>query len=116
MQYLSKRGTQRPFLSLHRLSPDQCVSKIENGRVEPPSEGVLQRIAKELAGNPVVESAISDVELTSWPNLYRLRNLFEVTISALMIRLERLSVLYVATDGQLYPSLQEYHGQTRLAL
>ena len=26
------------------------LSKIENGRVEPPSEGVLQRIAKELAG------------------------------------------------------------------
>ncbi len=26
------------------------LSKIENGRVEPPSEGVLLRIAKELAG------------------------------------------------------------------
>ena len=60
--------------------------------------------------------AVSDVELTSWPNLYRLREVFQVTISALTIRLERLGVLYVATDGQLYPSLQEYHGQTRLAL
>ena len=60
--------------------------------------------------------AISDVELTSWPNLYRLRELFQVTISALTIRLERLGVLYVAADGQLYPTLQEYHGQTRLAL
>ena len=60
--------------------------------------------------------AVSDVELTSWPSLYRLRELFQVTISALTIRLERLGVLYVATDGQLYPSLQEYHGQTRLAL
>ena len=60
--------------------------------------------------------AVRDVDLTSWPNLYRLRELFQVTISALTIRLERLGVLYVATDGQLYPSLQEYHGQTRLAL
>ena len=60
--------------------------------------------------------AIHDVELTSWPNLYKLRELFQVTISALTIRLERLGVFYVATDGQLYPSLQEYHGQTRLAL
>ena len=60
--------------------------------------------------------AVSDVELTSWPNLYRLRELFQVTISALTIRLERLGVLYIAADGQLYPSLQEYHGQTRLAL
>lgn len=60
--------------------------------------------------------AVRDTELTSWPNLYRLRDLFEVTISALTIRLEQLGVLYVAEDGQLYPSLQEYHGQTRLAL
>ena len=60
--------------------------------------------------------AIRDVELTNWKNLYRLRELFQVTISALTIRLERLGVLYVAKDGQLYPSLQEYHGQTRLAL
>ena len=60
--------------------------------------------------------AVRDVDLTSWPNLYRLRELFQVTISALTIRLERLGILYVATDGQLYPSLQEYHGQTRMAL
>ena len=60
--------------------------------------------------------AIRDVELTNWTNLYGLRELFQVTISALTVRLERLGVLYVAKDGQLYPSLQEYHGQTRLAL
>ena len=60
--------------------------------------------------------AAKDIELTSWPNLYRLRDLFQVTISALTIRLERLGILYVAKDGQLYPSLQEYHGQTRMAL
>ena len=60
--------------------------------------------------------AVRDVEITSWSNLYRLRDLFEVTISALTIRLERLGVLYVAKDGQLYPSRQEFHGQKRLAL
>ena len=60
--------------------------------------------------------AIRDVDLTIWPNLYKLRELFQVTISALTIRLERLGVLYVATDGRLYPSLQEYHGQMRMAL
>ena len=60
--------------------------------------------------------AIRDVELISWPTLYGLRELFQVTISALTIRLERLGVLYVAADGRLYPSLQEYHGQRRMAL
>lgn len=64
----------------------------------------------------LLRKAIRDVELTSWPSLYGLRNLFRVTISALTIRLERLGILYVAIDGQLYPSVQEYHGQRRMAL
>ena len=64
----------------------------------------------------LLSEAIRDVDLTRWVNLYRLRDLFQVTISALTIRLERLGILYVATDGQLYPSLQEYHGQRRMAL
>ena len=36
------------------------LSKIENGRVEPPSENVLQRIAKELAG----ELGMDEIELS----------------------------------------------------
>ncbi len=60
-------------------------------------------------------NAIRDLDLTRWANLYQLRDLFQVTISALTIRLERLGVLHVATGGQLYPSLPEYHGQQRLA-
>ena len=41
------------------------LSKIENGRVEPPSEGVLQRIAKELADKlGMDETELSD-ELTT---------------------------------------------------
>ena len=69
-----------------------------------------------LMPSSLLREAIRDVELTSWPNLYGLRELFQVTISALTIRLERLGVLYVATDRRLYRSLQEYHGQKRMAL
>ena len=36
------------------------LSKIENGRVEPPRESVLQRIAKELAG----ELGMDEIELS----------------------------------------------------
>ena len=36
------------------------LSKIENGRVEPPSESVLQRIANELAG----ELGMDEIELS----------------------------------------------------
>ena len=62
----------------------------------------------------VVSEAVRDVDLLSWPALYDLRGRFQVTITALKIKLERLGLLYVATDGQLYPSRQEYKGQMRL--
>ncbi len=41
------------------------LSKIENGRVEPPSEGVLRRIAKELAGKiEMDETELADELIT----------------------------------------------------
>ena len=58
---------------------------------------------------------IQGVDLLNWPNLYRLRDLFQVTITALTVRLTRLNLLYVADDKQLFPSRQEYDGQMRLA-
>ena len=57
--------------------------------------------------------AVRDVDLLSWRSLYDIRDLFQVTISALTIRLERLELLYIA-DGKLYPSYREYEGQRRL--
>ena len=57
---------------------------------------------------------IQGVDLLNWPNLYRLRDLFQVTITALTVRLTRLNLLYVADDKQLFPSRQEYDGQMRL--
>ena len=67
-----------------------------------------------LMPSPILLEAARDVDLQSWPNLYRLRDLFQVTISALKIRLERLGILYVTEEGDLYPSRQEYEGQMRL--
>ena len=58
--------------------------------------------------------ATRDVDLLSWPTLYGLRDRLQVTITALKVRLERLGLLYVTEDGELYPSRQEYEGQMRL--
>lgn len=60
--------------------------------------------------------AISDVDLLRWPALYELRDRFQVTITALIVRLERLGLLYVAGDRELYRSRQEYEGQLRLGV
>ncbi|MYC08018.1 MAG: ImmA/IrrE family metallo-endopeptidase [Chloroflexi bacterium] len=59
--------------------------------------------------------AIRDVDLLSWRELYSLREEFQVTITALKVRLERLGLLYISKDGLLYPSRQEYEGQIRLS-
>ena len=62
----------------------------------------------------VLLEAVREVDLLSWPMLYELRDRFQVTITALKVRLERLGLLYVTGDGKLYPSRQEYEGQIRL--
>ena len=67
-----------------------------------------------LMPSPILLEAARDVDLQSWPTLYKLRDLFQVTISALTIRLERLGLVYVTEEGNLYPSRQEYEGQMRL--
>jgi Zn-dependent peptidase ImmA (M78 family) len=51
--------------------------------------------------------AIEGVNLHRWSSLYRLRDEFQVSITALTIRLEELGYLYVTTNGRLYPNRTE---------
>ena len=67
-----------------------------------------------LMPSPILLEAARDADLQIWPALYKLRDLFQVTISALRIRLERLGLVYVTEEGDIYPSRQEYEGQMRL--
>ena len=62
----------------------------------------------------VLLETVREVDLLSWPLLYELRDRFQVTITALKVRLERLGLLYVTEDGKLHPSRLEYEGQIRL--
>ena len=48
----------------------------------------------------VLLEAVRNVDILSWPVLYELRDRFQVTITALKVRLERLGLLYVAEDGR----------------
>ena len=58
--------------------------------------------------------SVRAVDLTNWSQLYKMRDHFQVTITALKIRLEKLDLLYVSDEGHLYPSRREYDGQLRL--
>jgi len=54
--------------------------------------------------------AIEDMPL-SWPALYKLRDAFHVSITALKIRLENLGCLYVDENGDIHRSPEEAAGQ-----
>jgi Zn-dependent peptidase ImmA (M78 family) len=49
--------------------------------------------------------ALAEINPQHWPDLYQLRDRFQVSISALCIRLEALGVLVVTPNGQLYPDM-----------
>lgn len=95
----------RDFSCLYRSSgPGQDLREVQAHRFM----GFL------LMPSAMLREEIEGVDLLSWPTLYRLRDKFQVTISALKVRLERMGLLYVTEDGDLYPSRQEYEGQMRL--
>ena len=50
----------------------------------------------------------------SWPELYRLREKYNVTISALTVRLQQLDLLYVDENGKVHQSKAHATGQQRL--
>lgn len=60
--------------------------------------------------------AIDGLDLQHWPTLYRLRDQFRVSITALTIRLEAMGYLHVAANGRLYPTKQAAGNDLRQAL
>ena len=62
----------------------------------------------------MVRDHVKRMDVYSWPNLYRMRDAFGVTITALRVRLEELGLLYVAPDDKPYPSREIYFGQVAL--
>ena len=106
------RWAQRPLSNLGR--DYSCLYRSSG-----PGQGRREVQAHRFMGFLLMPSgllieAVKGVDLLSWPSLYGLRDRFQVTISALKVRLERLGLLYVTEDGELYPSRQEYEGQVRL--
>lgn len=58
--------------------------------------------------------AIRQVNLLNWHDLYGLRELLQVTITALTVRLQGMGLLYVDPSSQLYESKGVHDGQMRL--
>jgi Zn-dependent peptidase ImmA (M78 family) len=86
-----------------------------NSRADTPDEArsVNRYAAAILMPRAFIIEEAKKINRTQWPNLYRLAERFEVTISALCVRLEQFNLVYV-DQGKLYASREDAQGQARL--
>lgn len=91
------------------------LRKIESRADEPDEARAVNRYAAALSMPPdLLRAEALKMDRTRWPNLYRLRDRFDVTISALVVRLQQLELLYVDKHGRLYESRDAATGQKTL--
>jgi Zn-dependent peptidase ImmA (M78 family) len=86
-------------------------------RADSPDEArsVNRYAAAILMPRAVIIDEAKKIDRTRWPNLYRLAERFDVTISALRVRLEQFNLLYLDQETKrLYPSREDAQGQARL--
>jgi Zn-dependent peptidase ImmA (M78 family) len=62
----------------------------------------------------MIRGLVAETRPARWRELYRLAERFEVTITALRVRLDQLGLLHVAQDGRLYASRGEAAGQMKM--
>jgi hypothetical protein len=93
----------------------ELLRKIQARADEPDEARAVNRYAAVLS-MPVdmIRADAMKIDRTQWPNLYRLADRYEVTISALRVRLEQLGLLYVDEQGKLYESRDAASGQMNL--
>jgi Zn-dependent peptidase ImmA (M78 family) len=87
-------------------------------RADDPNEAraVNRYAAAILMPKDLLRAEVDTIDRTRWSNLYRIAELFEVTISALKVRLQQLGLLYMDEDGRLYKSPTHDEGQISLPL
>ena len=91
-----------------------CLYRSSGPRQDPKEVQAHRFMGYLLMPTQLLLSEVRDVDLLNWPVLYKLRDRFHVSLTALKVRLEGLGLLYVAEGGKLYSSRQEYEGQLRL--
>jgi hypothetical protein len=82
---------------------------------EPDEARAVNRYAAAIAmPRELLRAEALQINRTEWRSLYALARRWQVTISALRVRLEQLDLLYVGKEGQLYESKDQATGQRSL--
>lgn len=91
------------------------IREIQSRSDEPDEARAVNRYASALSmPADLMRQEALKIDRTQWRNLYQLAKKFDVTISALRVRLEQLGMLYVDPAGKLYESREAASGQARL--
>lgn len=94
----------------------KLYKQITDGQDSPEVRSAVDRYQSALLMPKwLILEAAESFDLTCWPDLYRLAELAEVTISNLTVRLQRLGLIYLR-DGEkrIYRSKDEFTGQGTL--
>ncbi|MDA1232513.1 MAG: hypothetical protein O2856_17200, partial [Planctomycetota bacterium] len=63
----------------------------------------------------LIKTAVKDIDVTSWPALYEIATLAQVTISNLIVRLHRLDIIYIPEGTRdLFAGRDAFTGQKHL--
>jgi len=80
------------------------------------ARAVNRYAAAILMPKDLLRAEVGKIDRTRWSNLYKIAERFEVTISALKVRLQQLGLLYMDKDGRLHESPTHNEGQISLPL
>lgn len=113
-----ERGTLIQDQSLPGF-PDQEFIVYRRLRSQNDKEYWDERNAKRYAGCLLLPqrdlcTTVAENPIRGFPDIYRLRDRFQVTVSTLNIRLQELELCYIDSEGIVHRSRQEYAGQMSL--
>ena len=116
----TRGGVPAKFIKrLWHTKPDvfDVLSHLQNRRDSPTVGSAVDRYAGAmLMPKSLLLPAFRAANVTGWHDLYAIRDRFQVSITARVIRLERLKQIFVTEDKQIFlGTREEYEGQQRIA-
>jgi hypothetical protein len=126
---LIRGGSSCPFAFRHSSKGDVAVMKVlrqhpeslellrelKSRTDEPDEKRAVNRYAAAISmPRNLLYEEVMKIDRMKWSNLYRLAEKFDVTISALVVRLEQLDLIYVGEDKRIHESRSAAMGQTTL--
>ncbi|MFA5097161.1 MAG: hypothetical protein WC490_00835 [Candidatus Margulisiibacteriota bacterium] len=92
----------------------KVIKSIEGKKDDAITKRIIDRYASTLLmPKHLIKKVCATLDILSWSDLYKLRKIFNVTISALTVRLQQLNMIYI-DNKKIYKSKEDAIGQLAL--